>query len=76
LHATLPTVRRDRAVFGAVWRASSIGGIGLSGTAPSFWLLNARTRYEPGGTGLSSSVLSDEAGTVGTGAQTLLISPR
>jgi hypothetical protein len=39
-------------------------------------LLDARTRYEPGGTGLSTSVLSDEVGTVGTGAQTLLISPR
>jgi hypothetical protein len=39
-------------------------------------LLDARTRYEPGGTGLSTSVLSDEAGAVGTGAQTLLISPR
>jgi acyl-coenzyme A thioesterase PaaI-like protein len=39
-------------------------------------LLDARTRYEPGGTGLSTSVLHDRAGTVGTGAQTLLVSPR
>jgi acyl-coenzyme A thioesterase PaaI-like protein len=39
-------------------------------------LLDARTRYEPGGTGLATSVLSDEAGVVGTGAQTLLVSPR
>ena len=39
-------------------------------------LLDARTRYEPGGTGLSTSVLHDESGVVGTGAQTLLVSPR
>jgi hypothetical protein len=39
-------------------------------------LLDARTRYEPGGTGLSTSLLRDEAGHVGTGAQTLLVSPR
>jgi hypothetical protein len=38
-------------------------------------LLDARTRYEPGGTGLATSVLHDERGIVGTGAQTLLVSP-
>jgi acyl-CoA thioesterase len=37
-------------------------------------LLDARTRYEPGGTGLATSVLHDVDGVVGTGAQTLLIS--
>jgi hypothetical protein len=37
-------------------------------------LLDARTRYEPGGTGLATSVLHDIDGVVGTGAQTLLIS--
>ena len=36
--------------------------------------LDARTRYEPGGTGLATSVLHDESGVVGTGAQTLLVS--
>jgi hypothetical protein len=37
-------------------------------------LLDARTRYEPEGTGLATSVLHDVDGVVGTGAQTLLIS--
>jgi hypothetical protein len=37
-------------------------------------LLDARTRYEPGGTGLATSVLHDVDGVVGIGAQTLLIS--
>jgi hypothetical protein len=37
-------------------------------------LLDARTRYEPGGTGLATSVLHDVDGVVGTGAQTLVIS--
>lgn len=36
-------------------------------------LLDARTRYEPGGTGLATSVLHDTTGVVGTGAQSLLI---
>jgi hypothetical protein len=39
-------------------------------------LLDARTRYQPSGTGLASSVLSDEYGVVGAGAQTLVITPR
>jgi acyl-coenzyme A thioesterase PaaI-like protein len=37
-------------------------------------LLDARTRYEPNGTGLATSVLHDLNGVAGTGAQTLLIS--
>ncbi|HEY6795455.1 MAG TPA: thioesterase family protein [Kineosporiaceae bacterium] len=37
-------------------------------------LLDARSRYEPAGTGLATSVLSDLDGVVGVGAQTLLIS--
>jgi acyl-coenzyme A thioesterase PaaI-like protein len=37
-------------------------------------LLDARTHYEPGGTGLATSVLHDESGVVGTGAQSLLVS--
>jgi acyl-coenzyme A thioesterase PaaI-like protein len=39
-------------------------------------LLDAHSRYEPGGTGLATSALSDAKGTVGTGAQTLLVTPR
>ena len=37
-------------------------------------LLDARTRYEPGGTGLATSVLHDVDGAIGAGAQTLVIS--
>jgi Thioesterase-like superfamily len=41
------------------------------------WLmLDARTRLGADGTGLASSILRDEAGVVGTGSQTLVISPR
>jgi hypothetical protein len=43
----------------------------------SEWLmLDARTRLGSDGTGLASSILRDEAGVVGTGNQTLVISPR
>jgi hypothetical protein len=43
----------------------------------SEWLmLDARTRLGSDGTGLASSTLRDEAGVVGTGNQTLVISPR
>ena len=37
-------------------------------------LLDARTRYEPGGTGLATSELHDVDGAIGAGAQTLVIS--
>ncbi|HEY0934307.1 MAG TPA: thioesterase family protein [Trebonia sp.] len=41
------------------------------------WIcLDAHTAIAPGGVGLASSVLSDQAGPVGTGAQSLLIAPR
>ena len=41
------------------------------------WIcLDAHTAISPGGVGLASSVLSDQAGPVGTGAQSLLIAPR
>jgi Thioesterase-like superfamily len=41
------------------------------------WIcLDAQTAISPGGVGLASSVLSDRAGPVGTGAQSLLIAPR
>ena len=39
-------------------------------------LLDARTRVESTGTGLATSVLRDQAGVVGEGAQTLVITPR
>jgi hypothetical protein len=39
-------------------------------------LVDARTRYQPSGTGLATSVLHDEDGVVGAGAQTLLVTPR
>ena len=39
-------------------------------------LLDARTRIEATGTGLATSVLHDEAGVVGEGAQILVITPR
>jgi hypothetical protein len=43
----------------------------------SEWLmLDARTRLGADGTGLATSTLRDEAGVVGTGNQTLVISPR
>jgi hypothetical protein len=41
------------------------------------WLaLAARTRLDPGGAGLATSVLHDEDGPVGTGAQSLFVSGR
>ena len=41
------------------------------------WLmLDARTRLGPDGTGLASTTFHDIEGVVGTGAQTLVISPR
>ncbi len=41
------------------------------------WLaLAARTRLDPGGAGLATSVLHDEHGPVGTGAQTLFVTAR
>jgi len=39
-------------------------------------LLDARTRYEETGTALATSMLGDERGTVGRGAQTLVVTPR
>ncbi len=39
-------------------------------------LLDARTRYTAAGTGLATSLLRDERGVVGAGAQSLLILPR
>jgi hypothetical protein len=43
----------------------------------SEWLmLDARTRLGADGTGLASSTLRDEVGVVGTGNQTLVVSPR
>jgi hypothetical protein len=39
-------------------------------------LLDASTRYQPTGTGLATSVLSDIHGVVGAGAQTLVVSAR
>jgi Thioesterase-like superfamily len=39
-------------------------------------LLDATTRYEPSGTALAASALSDEQGPVGRGAQTLVVAPR
>ena len=38
--------------------------------------LDARTAVSPGGAGLATSVLSDEAGPLGVGAQSLLVAPR
>ena len=38
--------------------------------------LDARTAVSPGGSGLATSVLSDEAGPLGVGAQSLLVAPR
>jgi hypothetical protein len=41
------------------------------------WIcLDAQTTISPGGAGLATSVLSDVAGPVGVGAQSLLIAPR
>jgi hypothetical protein len=41
------------------------------------WIcLDAATAITPGGAGLASSVLSDEAGMVARGAQSLLVMPR
>jgi hypothetical protein len=41
------------------------------------WIcLDAQTAVSPGGAGLASSVISDVAGPVGVGAQSLLIAPR
>jgi hypothetical protein len=41
------------------------------------WIcLDAETAIAPGGTGLATSVLSDTAGPVGVGAQSLLVAPR
>jgi hypothetical protein len=41
------------------------------------WIcLDAQTTISPGGVGLATSVLSDQAGPVGVGAQSLLIAPR
>jgi hypothetical protein len=39
-------------------------------------LLEARTQYDPGGTGLSTSRLGDLHGPIGAAAQTLLVAPR
>jgi acyl-coenzyme A thioesterase PaaI-like protein len=39
-------------------------------------LLDAATRYEPTGTALAASALSDEQGPVGRAAQTLVVTPR
>jgi Thioesterase-like superfamily len=39
-------------------------------------LLDAATRYEPSGTALATSALSDVQGPVGRGAQTLVVTPR
>ena len=38
--------------------------------------LDARTTISPGGAGLATSVLSDQQGPVGVGAQSLLVAPR
>ncbi|MCW2614044.1 MAG: hypothetical protein JWN08_1038 [Frankiales bacterium] len=38
--------------------------------------LDARTAISPGGAGLATSVLSDEQGPLGVGAQSLLVAPR
>lgn len=38
--------------------------------------LDARTTVSPGGVGLATSVLSDEQGPLGVGAQSLLVAPR
>jgi len=41
------------------------------------WIcLDAQTAISAGGAGLATSVLSDQAGQIGVGAQSLLISPR
>jgi hypothetical protein len=41
------------------------------------WIcLDAQTAVSPGGAGLASSVISDTAGPVGVGAQSLLVAPR
>lgn len=41
------------------------------------WIcLDAQTAISPGGAGLATSVLSDTGGTVGVGAQSLLVAPR
>ena len=49
----------------------------LSRPVDGEWLLlDARTRYQPTGTGLAVSVLRDRRGVVGSGAQTLVVSPR
>jgi hypothetical protein len=49
----------------------------LSRPVDGDWLLlDARTRYQPTGTGLATSTLRDRRGVVGAGAQTLVITPR
>ncbi|MGZ4649260.1 MAG: thioesterase family protein [Kineosporiaceae bacterium] len=49
----------------------------LSRPLEGAWVfLDARTRYEASGTGLATSVLEDEQGRVGRGAQTLVVTPR
>jgi hypothetical protein len=49
----------------------------LSRPVDGDWLLlDARSRYQPTGTGLATSTLRDRRGVVGAGAQTLVITPR
>jgi hypothetical protein len=49
----------------------------LQREAEGEWIcLDAQTAISPGGAGLATSVLSDQRGTVGVGAQSLLIAPR
>jgi hypothetical protein len=49
----------------------------LARPAAGEWVcLSARTQVEPGGTGLATSVLYDERGELGRGAQALLVRPR
>jgi hypothetical protein len=41
------------------------------------WIaLHARTRLDPGGAGLATSILHDESGALGVAAQTLFVAPR